>query len=118
MEEELRALVARLLPCHWGLAPQGSVRPFAVLTRVSGGLAYTTDQLSAPEATRVQADIYGQTYAETRVLARRVAAAISGARRGKIRAIFIDNDRDLPGADAAGNATVHRATLDLMVHHI
>jgi hypothetical protein len=118
MEEDILAMLAPLARCHWGIAPQGSVVPFVVLTRVSGGRDYTTDQLSGPTAARVQADIYGATYGETKILARRVIAALSGARHGRITAAFVDSERDLPATDAKGNATQHRTSVDFMIHHI
>ena len=117
MEEDLLAALAPLGRCHWGIAPQGSERPFVVLTRVSGGRDYSTDQRSGPRPARVQADVYGATYKETKLLARNLSAAVSGIRRGRITAIFVDSERDLPGPDAKGNATSFRTSLDLMIHH-
>ncbi len=118
MEEDILAMLAPIARCHWGIAPQGSARPFVVLTRVSGGRDYTTDQRSGPTAARVQADIYGATYGETKTLTRRMIAALSGGRYGRVTAIFVESERDLPAADAEGNATQHRTSVDLMIHHI
>jgi len=116
MEEALTALLRPLAPTHWSMAPQGSARPFIVLTRVSGGRDYTLDGLSSPRPARVQADVYGDTALSTKALARRLVAEVSGRRVGAITAIFVDSERDLPGPDATGQATRFRTAIDLMVH--
>lgn len=116
MEEALTALIRPLAPTHWNMAPQGSARPFIVLTRVSGGLDYTMDGLSSPRPARVQADIYGDTALSTKTLARRLIAEVSGRRTAEIGSIFIESERDLPGPDATGQATRFRTSIDMMVH--
>lgn len=117
MEEALRAILTPLCPVHWGMAPQGSVRPFIVLTRVSGGRNYTTDGLTGPRAARVQADCYATSYGATRTLARRLVQTVDGYRAGPFGAIFIESEQDLPAADAEGNMTSFRTSVDLLIHY-
>lgn len=117
MEEALRALLLRLAPVHWGMAPQGSVRPFIVLTRISGGRDYTSDGISGPSAARVQVDIYAATYGATRRLARQVIREVDGLRREPFMAIFVESEQDLPSADAEGNTTSFRTSVDLLIHY-
>lgn len=116
MEEALRALLVPLGPVYWGVAPQGSARPFIVLTRISGGRRYTMDGLSGNDPVRVQADVYADTYGATKLLARRLIAEVSGRRAAPFRAIFVESERDLPAADAEGNGTDYRTSVDLMIH--
>lgn len=116
MEEALRAMLLSVAPVHWGMAPQGAARPFIVLTRISGVRTYSNDGQDAVAQSRVQADVYADSYGATKAVARRLVSAVSGRRAGVIRAVFIDNERDLPAADAEGDA-LFRKSVDLMVHH-
>ena len=117
MEEALRALLKHVAPVHWGMAPQGSLRPFVVLTVVNGQRGHTSDGILGPRETRVQADVYGETYAATKILARRVIAEADGRRAPELQAIFVVSEQDLPGADAEGNLTQFRTSIDIIVHH-
>lgn len=116
MEEALRAMLLAVAPVHWGMAPQGSLRPFVVLNRVDAVRGYSHQGKDANVAARVQADIYGSTYAVTRLLARRLIAEISGRRAGVISAVFVDDDRDFPTADE-GMAPSYRTSVDLIIHY-
>ncbi len=117
MEEALRALLLPVIPVHWSMAPQGSIRPFAVLSRVSGGRDYTTDGRSSSRPARVQVDVYGETYAQTKLLARRVTQQVSGRRLDGFAAIMVVGEIDNPAGDAIGSGTDFRTVIDLMIHH-
>lgn len=118
MEEELLTLLEGLPPCHWGGAPQGTLRPYIVLRLVSE-LRETTGDGHRPGLvrSRVQADCYGETYYHGLAIARRLITAVEGRRVGRFQRIAIDGVRDLSGIDAPGTGAAHRRSVDLLIHH-
>lgn len=123
MEEALTSLLASVAGGrrHWTRAPQGTPFPFVVLNRVSGTPGYVMSGPSGYVASRVQVDVYGETFAATISTARAVQVALSGYRgtvgSTDIQGIFIDGVRDLPAEDAGTVTHLFRTTIDLLVHH-
>jgi len=117
MEEALRGLLRHIAPVHWGMAPQGSIRPFVVLRVVSVQRGHSSDGVMGPRETRVQADVYAETYGATKAIARRMIAETDGRRTAEFRAVFVVSEQDLPGADAEGNQTQFRTSIDFIIHH-
>lgn len=116
MDSALQALLAPICPTFWVTAPQTARPPVIILTKVSGGMSLTQDGWSRPRPARVQADVYGRHQAETRLLTRRLIQHLSGRTTGHFEKIAVENERDLPGADALGNVVEFRTAVDLMVH--
>lgn len=119
MEEALTALLAGVASGrrHWGRAPQAVVRPFVVLNRISGVRDYHMQGPSGFVSSRVQADIYADTYTAAKTTARALVAAVSGHRGSIIQGVFIDAERDLPAEDSGTVNTLFRVSIDLNISH-
>ncbi len=119
MEEELTALLASIAGGrrYWVRAPQTAQRPFVVLQRVSGLHDYHMEGPSGYVSSRVQVDVYADSFGEATTIGRAIVATLSGATTEKIQAIFIDGQRDLPAADAGEVTNLFRTSIDLIVHH-
>lgn len=103
----------------WGRRDQGSALPAVVLHLVDGPRDYHLSGPSGLVASRVQADCWGATFGEAKILAKTLEAAVSGSRftQGSIRfdAILIADERDATFDESA--TALFRTSLDLMVHH-
>lgn len=119
MEEQLTALLAGVASGkrYWVRAPQGTLPPYVVLSRISGVSDYHTQGESGYVVNRVQADCYGNTYTEALTTARAAEQAVSGRRVGVIQGIFLEGERDLPTEDAGTVNNLFAVSLDFMVHH-
>lgn len=119
MEEEITTLLASIASGrrYWVRAPQGAVRPFLVLNRISGTPNYQMSGPSVYVASRIQVDCYADTYTTTKATARAVKTALSGYKGGTIQGAFIDNERDLPASDAGEVTSLFRTELDILIHH-
>ncbi|RWF69558.1 MAG: DUF3168 domain-containing protein [Mesorhizobium sp.] len=120
MEEALTALLASIAGGRrfWVRAPASAPRPFLVLNRIDGVPSYQYSGANGYIASRVQIDIYANTYTETKTIARAVKALLSGYSGGNIQAIFVENEgRDLPAADAGDVTNLFRTSIDIVVHH-
>lgn len=103
---------------YWGRAPQADpARPYVVLQRIDGTRDYHMQGPSGYVASRVQVDVYGDTYTATKRATRAAVTALSGHRGGIFQGIFIDSERDLPAADAGEVTNLFRTSVDIMVHH-
>lgn len=111
----LTALVSTRI--HWGRAPQGATAPYVVLQVIDTNPDMTMQGSSGYRPSRVQADVYSQSYTVTKKIARAVTSALSGRRTGKIQSIFPDGERDLPAADAGEVTNLFRVSLDFMIHY-
>ncbi|RZJ44972.1 MAG: DUF3168 domain-containing protein [Brevundimonas sp.] len=113
----LTALVGQRI--NWLRRSQGAALPAVVLHRIDGTPDYHLTAASGLVESRIQADCWGRTLAESLAVANAVEAALSGRRfeRGVIRfdAILIADRRD-DSFDESGSA-LFRSSLDLMVHH-
>lgn len=101
---------------HWGRAPQGSPAPYVTLQVISAPRRYTMQGRSGHVPKRVQADVYATTYTETKQAARALLTAVSGRRAGIIQTIMVEDERDLPAADAGEENHLFRTSQDLIVH--
>lgn len=120
MEEAITALLAPIASGrrYWGRAPATAPRPYIVMTRIDGVPAYQYSGPNGYVASRVQVDVYADTYTLTKATARAVTDLISGYSGGAIQGIFVDSDgRDLPAADAGEVTNLFRINIDLIVHH-
>jgi hypothetical protein len=119
MEEALTALLANVAGGrrHWVRAPQNVTKPFIVLNRVSGGRDYHMQGPSGFVTSRVQCDIYGETYTSAKTTARALVAAVSGHRGPLIQGVFIDAERDLPAEDSGTVKNLFRVSIDLNITH-
>lgn len=91
----------------WARAPQGTpARPYCVLRVISGVPDHHMGAPSGLVRSRIQADVYGETYAQAKTAARATKAAIDGYRglagARTFQGAFIDGERDLPDEDDAG----------------
>lgn len=119
MEEAITALLASVASGrrYWTVAPQTAPRPFLVLNRVDGIRDYHMQGPSGYVASRVQIDVYADTYTATKATGRAVISTLSGYSGGDIQAIFIEGERDLPAADAGIVTNLFRTSIDIIVHH-
>lgn len=119
MEEAITALLANVAGGrrYWVRAPQGSAMPYVVMNRISGFADYTMQRASGYVASRLQMDIYAETYTAALTTARDVKARLSGYRGGVIQGTFLDAERDLPAEDTGSITKLFRVSMDFNIHH-
>lgn len=110
------ALIAPLCPVHWGAVPQAARPPLIRLRKISGGVDLTQDGWRKPGRARVQADVYGRSYKETREIVQRLVDELVGRSGGGFERIAVASETDLPTTDAGGNVVQHRTSVDLIIH--
>ncbi len=104
---------------YWTLAPQGAQRPYIRMQTVSDPRPQHLSGYETARATRVQVDIFSDTYGAARSAAEAIIAAVAdpatvgGIKFGRTKA---EGPRDL-GEDVEGVGYVHRASLDLLAEH-
>jgi len=103
---------------YWGRKPEGTIaRPYVVMQRITGVRDYTYGGPTNYVESRVQFDVYADTYVSARDTTNALIAVISGYRGGDIMGIFIDGQRDMPAAAPGEVSTLYRVTVDAFVHH-
>ena len=123
MEEAITALLAPVAGGrrYWVRAPQGTAYPQIILHRVGGEPHYVMSGPSGYVASRVQVDVYAETYSTLIATERAIVALVSGyageTASTRILGVFIDAIRNLPAEDAGSVTHLFRTTIDLMVHH-
>ena len=124
MEEALTSILSGVAGGrrYWLRAPQSlSTRPYIVLNRVSGNRDYHLKGASRYVQSRVQCDVYAETYSSVKATARALVAVVSGYAGTiggvQIQRIYVDSERDLPADDAGEITNLYRVSIDLMVHH-
>lgn len=105
----------------WARAPQGTpARPYCVLRVISDPPDYHMGGASGLVRSRVQADVYGETFEQARTARRALTAAISGYRgpagARNFQGAFIDGGRDLPDEDDAGDH-LFAVSFDIILWH-
>lgn len=120
MEQTLTNLLASVAPRRfWGRAPQAApTRPYVVLSRVSGVRDYHSQGESGYVASRVQIDVYADTYSAANATANGIITTLSGYRGGTIQAVFVDSERDLTGIEGGDPNELFRLSVDVIVHHL
>lgn len=107
---------------HWGRLPQGvAARPYGILQVISGLPDYVNSGASGLEQSRIQVD----GYADTALLARDVAAAITHVLevfKGTVGGVqlqggFISGRRDFQVDAAGGSARLYRRSTDILIWH-
>ncbi|MET3662500.1 tail completion protein gp17 [Aquamicrobium ahrensii] len=120
MEQELTALLTSAAPRRfWGRAPQtpAPARPYITLSRVSGVRRYHNQGADDLVASRVQIDVYGDTYVSAQNTGNAVIAVLSGYHGGTLQGVFIDSQRDLSGIDGSDPNELFRMSIDVIVRH-
>ena len=104
---------------YWTLVPQGATRPYVRMQTISDPRPQHLEGYETARMTRVQVDVFADTYGAARSLAEIIIAAVaqpatvSGIKFGRTKA---EGPRDL-GEDVDGVGYVHRASIDLLVEH-
>jgi hypothetical protein len=117
------ALLARARAGHaktyWELAPQSTSRTYVTLLDVTSLRPQTLTDWDL-EASRVQIDVWANTYAEKNTVMEAVLAALipGGTSNGHIfqRAEVALGPRDVSG-ERDGTTPIFRKTADLIIHH-
>lgn len=128
MEKDLRALiladpgVAAVSPrVAWGERPQSGALPSIVLTRISGTPTYHMEGPAGMTETRVQADVWSETYASGDATAKALEGLLSGYRGSyggtRFHGVFSEGATDLREAGANDADRFFRVSIDFMIHH-
>lgn len=123
LEEALTSILASVAGGrrYWVRAPQGTAYPLVILNRVGGAPDYVMAGPSGYVASRVQVDVYAETFGALVATERAIVTLVSGYKgvtgTTSIQGIFIDAIRNLPAEDAGSVNHLFRTTIDLMVHH-
>lgn len=119
MEQEITTLLATAAPrLFWGRAPQTApARPYVVLSRISGAREYHMQGPDGLVSSRIQIDVYADTYIAAHNTGIAIAGALSGYRGGTIQGVFVDNQRDLTGIEGGDPNELFRLSIDVIVHH-
>lgn len=100
-----------------GRAAQTDKPPYAVLQVVDINRGYTLKGNDGLVRSRVQIDVYAETYTAAKQAARIIEALLSGRKDDFFKAVFLEDHRDLPAADAGNVNTLFRVSLDIIVHY-
>ncbi len=124
MEEALTSLLSGVAGGrrYWVRAPQSlSTRPYIVMHRVSGNRDMHLKGPSRLVFSRVQVDIYDDSYGGAKTVARAVRDAVSGFAGTiggvQIQRINVDSERDLPADDTGEITELFRTSIDIMIFH-
>jgi len=104
---------------YWTKVPQGADRPYLRMQTVTDLRPQHLTGYDAGRQTRVQVDVFADTYAQARALSESIIGAVAlpatvaGVKFGRTRA---EGPRDL-GEDVEGVGFVHRLSMDLLVEH-
>lgn len=103
---------------NWVRRPQADgTFPACVLQRVDGERQYHTKAPDGLVASRVQIDVWGETYASAKNAMRAVLAVLNGYRSGSIQGAFIETERDLPDETNDANVRLFRCSADITIWH-
>jgi len=119
MEADVLAVLTPALapvPVAWGISGREIDAPRVVLTRISGALDHDQSGPTKFQRARVQVDAYAKSYRAVLALATSIRSALDGARGGKIRGAFLDNEHDLHPDIATGDL-LFRRSLDFIINH-
>ncbi|SDP92492.1 Protein of unknown function [Phyllobacterium sp. YR620] len=107
---------------NWGRKPQSDLGlPYAVLQKISGLPDIHMRAPSGLITSRIQVDIYSETYTAMLAAYRAILALLSGysgtVSGTNFQGVFLDADRDLPAADAGEVNNLFRKSLDFIIWH-
>jgi len=120
MEQVITVLLASVAGGrrYWVRKPQTEpTRPYIVMQRITRLPSYHMQGSSGHIFSRLQCDVYGDSFTVTKGAADAMKALLSGYRDGIIQGIFIDGERDLPAADAGDVTDLFRISIDFTIHH-
>lgn len=119
MEEDLTTLMASIASGnrYWVRAPQNTARPYVILNVIDKPRGYTMAGQDGLTQSRVQADVYADSYSSAKTVARSIVTLLSGYRGGKFQGVFVDSERDLPAETAGSVSQLFRVSIDLMIHY-
>lgn len=104
---------------YWTVVPQGKQRPYIRMQTISDPRPQHLEGYQHSRTTRVQVDVFADSYGAARSAAEVIIAAVAnpttvnGIKFGRTKA---EGPRDL-GEDVEGVGYVHRASLDLLAEH-
>jgi hypothetical protein len=125
MEQAFRALlmgsaaVIALVPSariNWGEHPQGTGKPYIVLTVIGDAEGLTLTGRDGLSQGRVQADVYAPTYAVAKNASRAVRALLHGYRGGDFQLIEHAGSRDSREGGTNEAERLHRVSMDFLTH--
>lgn len=107
---------------YWGRKPQADpAKPYAVLQKISGVPDVHMRGTSGLIESRVQVDVYGDTYTSALAAHGAIVSLLCGysgtVSQTNFQGIFLDADRDLPAADAGEVSILFRKSLDFIIWH-
>lgn len=102
---------------NYGATPQTEPYPRIVLSVISDVSDYHMSGDSGYHQSRVQIDIYSQTYAAASAIGAAVMACLSGARFGSVMGCFADGLRTSFEAPSDHPQKIHRRSIDFILHH-
>ncbi len=103
---------------YWVDRPQASALPAITLQTVFEDRPQHMMGFTGLDASTVQIDVWGKTYAEARQVAEAVIAAVvteSTSNGVRFERAFVDQIRDL--GERTETAFIHRTSLDFIIHH-
>lgn len=122
------ALTTLLLPVaelggriNWVYSPrQGEAYPYSVLRVISWGQGYTSCGAQNYADTRVQIDVWGNSYAQATEAAQAVKALLSGYQGSvsgiKFQGIFLDRYSDSADENTGSETLLYRVLQDYLIH--
>lgn len=107
---------------NWVRRPQSeNSYPACRLQRVSGSPKYNMKTPDGLSQSRVQLDIWAETYAASKQAQRSIVAVLSGYRGMvsgiRFQGIFIENIRDLADEEIDSNKRLFRVSFDALIWH-
>lgn len=114
----LTALVEQRI--NWNTRPQASALPAVTLQVISA--VPQNDQCGADllHESRVQIDVWANTFASVKAVSRAVLAAVSGlsfSHNGTAFEIYVESAVDETEQASTGSATIHRTRIDVLIWH-
>lgn len=106
----------------WNVRPSPATLPALTIQTISPGNAYDQESVNAVKETRIQFDLWGDSYAAARLAEIKLTEglhAIDNTTHGTtvfIRALK-DSDRDLGAMDELGGLTVHHIAADWIIYN-
>lgn len=114
MEQEIRALIRALspgLPVNYGINPEGTPYPAAVLNLVSSVNGHHQEGPDSLRRARLQVDVYATQYADLVRVRDDIRSVLDGYRSETIEGAFLDN------ISQTASEGKHRAMMTFFVSH-